>query len=314
MSFQPLDLPSLLRAALWPTIVVIALVIFRRQLPDLVRILSQRINKFSFAGLSLGLAVLPEMRSAAIEIEVRRLDAAQPAESGVSSIGGLFGELERGEGAYIVIDLGSESDRRWLTSRLYLLAFLIIFIERQIYLVFVETAGGLRKHFVGTASSNSIRRCLARHYGWLEAKMAEAYGAIIGSLQLDLTVVRLAAPQVTDLINQYLDNIRKPEPAPDSEEWVALNDGMVEHARWLDGARIERLLGHDLNTSNVVLMPNQSIDSLGESILSQQGSVVAILEMDRTFRGFADRSATLESLGSAFLKQRRSEDQTLAGR
>ena len=108
MNIQPVDIPSLLRAAAWPVIVLVALVIFRRQLPDLVRILSQRINKFSFAGLSLELAVVPEMQLTALEIEVRQLNAAPQIQSGVSSISGVLEELQRGSGpGYILVDLGS---------------------------------------------------------------------------------------------------------------------------------------------------------------------------------------------------------------
>jgi hypothetical protein len=79
-------------------------------------------------------------------------------------------------------------------------------------------------------------------------------------------------------------------------------------------ARIERLLGRELSTSSVVLMPNQNIDSIGETVLAQQGHFVPILEMDRSFRSLADRIATVESLTYAFLKQRRAENQSPAGR
>jgi hypothetical protein len=56
--------------------------------------LSQRINKISFAGLALEFAVVPEMQSAALEIEVRQLNAASQIQSGVGSISGVFEELQ----------------------------------------------------------------------------------------------------------------------------------------------------------------------------------------------------------------------------
>jgi hypothetical protein len=334
MNIQAIDLPSLLRAILWPGILVTALVIFRQQLPDLVRILSQRINKFSFAGVSLELALLPEAQSAALEIEVRQLNAAPQVQSGADSISGIFGELQRrAERGYIVIDLGSESAPRWLTSRLYLLASLITLLDRPIYLVFVETAGELRKRFVGIASSNAVRWALARRYSWLESAMAAAYAVTGGAycdansgikvypvsgFQFDPAAAHLASWQVTQLMQQFLFNNRVSQPAPetalpDAEEWITLNDGTLEHAKWADAARMERLLGGDLSTSSVALWPNQSIDSLGELILEQPGPFVAVLEADRTFRSLVDRSATLDNLGSAYLKQTRSEVQTAVG-
>jgi hypothetical protein len=69
--------------------------------------LSQGINKFSFAGLSLELAGLPEMQSTALLIEVRQPNAAPQIQSGVDSISGAFDKLQRSaERGYIVIDLG----------------------------------------------------------------------------------------------------------------------------------------------------------------------------------------------------------------
>jgi hypothetical protein len=330
MIIQPVDLPSLLRAALWPVVGGIAIIIFRQQVIDLVKLLSERINKFSFGGVSLELAVLPEMRSAALEIEVRQLNAAPQIQSGVQSISGIFDELQRREDrGYIVVDLGSEAAPRWLTSRLYMLAFLITLIDRPIPLVFVETVGELRKRFVGAASANSMRWALARRYSWLESAMAAAYAVAggtfcapnavmqvpgVSSFQFDPATGHLASANVSQLMQNFLANIRVLTPGPpaqaaDEREWIALSNGMVEHSRWLNGRRIERLLGQDLSASSVVLAPNQSVDSLDEVIIAQQGASVAILEMDRSFRTLVDRCATLDSLGSAFLKQRRAVNQ-----
>lgn len=63
-----------------------------------------------------------------------------------------------------MIDLGFESARGWLTSRLYLQAFLITLIRRPIYLVFVEIASEGRKRFVGAACPDRVRWALAHQY------------------------------------------------------------------------------------------------------------------------------------------------------
>jgi hypothetical protein len=114
-------------------------------------------------------------------------------------------------------------------------------------------------------------------------------------------------------MQEFLAKIRQPNPfnpapaapnaAADSEEWIALKDGTSEHAAWLNGDRIGRLLGNDLGGANVVLAPNQNISDLADSVVSQQGRFVAILDTDRSFRCLVDRSAELESLGKGFLKQ-----------
>jgi hypothetical protein len=195
------------------------------------------------------------MQSTALEIEVRQLNTAPQIRSGLSSISGVFDELQRGSGpGYISVDLGSETNPRWLTSRLYLLAFLITLLDRPIYLVFLETVRQVRKQFVGAASAGSIRRALARRYGWLESTMAAAYaihggtycggaGAQIilntaNGFQLDPATGHLASSQVTQLMATFLGLIRVQQSAPpatDAGEWTSLNNGQLEHARWLDG-------------------------------------------------------------------------------
>jgi hypothetical protein len=206
-----------------------------------------------------------------------------------------------------MIDLGSESSPRWLTSRLYLLALLITLINRAVCLVFVETVGGVRKRFVGLASPERVRWALARKYSWLEAASAIAY-AQLGGLQFEDPPRLLSDYQLNQLVPQFLTNVRGPQPAPGTPpagaaEWVPVNDAMAEHAKWLDGGRIERLLGTDLSGSCVVLFPNKTVNGLADAVLSQPGRFVAVVDQDRTFRGLVDRSSLLESLAREFVKE-----------
>lgn len=307
MNIQPLDIPALLGAVTWPLIAVVAFVVFRRPLGDLVGVLGQRARKFSFAGVSLELAEVSEMKPLSLEAEIRQLDAGLIPQSGSSAIAGLLTQLQSGgQRDYIVIDLGPESSPRWLTSRLYLLAFLIAPIDRPKSFVFVETVGAVRKRFLGTASPHRVRWGLARRYSWLESASAAAY-ASLGNLQLDPGTGFLAEWQMTQLMHNFLANIRQQPPAPanpptDSAEWVTFANGLTEHAKWLDGARIERLLGSDLSGSHVVLPPNKTVNDLAVPVLGQRGDFVAVVDEDRTFRGLIDRSAVLESLANEFLR------------
>jgi hypothetical protein len=82
-----------------------------------------------------------------------------------------------------------------------------------------------------------------------------------------------------------------------------LTDGIYEHAKWLDGARIERLLGNHLSSSYVVLLPNIRVNDLALPVLEQKGDYVAVVDPDRTFRGLIDWAAVLESLASEYLRQ-----------
>jgi hypothetical protein len=326
---QPIDLPSLLRAITWPVIVVIAFFVFRKPLSDLVGVLGRNVRKFSFGGVSLELSQVSEIKPPqTLDTEIRQLDAGLYPQSGVSGITTLVNQLQRGgKQDYIVIDFGSETSRRWLTSRLYLLALLITLLDRQLCMVFVETIGDIRKRFIGLASPSRVRWGLARTYGWLEAAAGGAYGLTLGSVQcvppgvlqfnpaailhFDPNTGFLPDFQLSQLVQQFLMAIRVPEPPPgaampDAGDWVAVGNQMLEHAKWLDGPRIEHILGGDLDASYVMLAPNQTFGDLGGSVLDQRGHFVAVVDPDKTFRGLVDRSAVLEKLANEFSKQIRS--------
>jgi len=321
MSIQPIDLPSLLRAVIWPLLAVLALIILRHPLAALVTILGQRIHKFSLGGFSVELAEVSEVKTQTLETEIRQLDAGLIPQSGSTAISQLVFQLQSEQyHDYITLDLGLETSPRWLTSRLYLLAFLITLIDRPICMVFVETSGGVRKRFVGTAAPNRVRWALARRYGWLETASAAAYATLGGvycnanllsinptsGFQFDASTGALAEWQVTQFMQSFLQNIRGPQPvplSPEEKEWVALNDGVSGHAKWVDGDRIERLLGADLNISSVVLMPNQTVDDVSGAVLRQQGRFVPVLDTDRSFRCLVDRMAALDGLAKEFRRQ-----------
>jgi hypothetical protein len=152
------------------------------------------------------------MKSQSLEAEIRQLDAAA-LQSKSSAITGLLNELRSGkQHDYIVIDLGSKSSPRWLTPRLYLLVFLIAPIHRPNCLVFVETVGSVRKHFIGTASPDRVRWALARRYSWLESASTAAYSSL-GELQFNPATGYLVDWQIPQFMQGFLANIRLPLPA-----------------------------------------------------------------------------------------------------
>ncbi len=323
MPLQPIDVPSLLSAVVWPVIVIFGLIFFRHPVTELVTIIGQRVQKFSFSGFSLELAEAKEMRSPILDTEIRQLDAGLIVQSGSTAISQLLLRLqENHQHDYVMIDLGSESSPRWLTSRLYLLTFLITVIDRPISMVFVENTAGVRKRFIGISAAERVRWALARRYGWLESAAAVAW-AVLGGLYCDPvtsqpTVTGISSPfdpatqklaesQTTQFIQSFLNSIRAAGPAPlsttpEANDWIPLNDQTIEHAKWLNSDRIERLLGPELTNSSVVLMPNQSVNEAGPLIVKQRGRFVAVLDTDRSFRCLVDRFTALDSVAKQFLK------------
>ncbi len=48
---------------------------------------------------------------------------------------------------------------------------------------------------------------------------------------------------------------------------------------------------------------DKSLNELTSAVLCQRGSFIGIVEPDKRFRGLVDRTALLEKLGEAYLKQ-----------
>jgi hypothetical protein len=273
MGVQPIDLPSLLKAVTWPLVAVAALVLFRRPLANLLAALGQKVSKFSIGSFSVEMAQVQEMKPSAMDTEIRQLQAGLVPQSGSTSLTELVNELQSGgQHDYVVIDFGSESKPRWLTSRLYLLCFLITLINRQLCIVFVETIGTVRKKFIGTASPDQVRWAFAYKYGWLESATAGAYANQAANPPAGILFYPTPANQfapstnyywtmIPNVIQQFLMAIRSVAAPSDAEksEWVSLDKQQTyEHAKWLNGARIESVLGSALSTAHITLLPNQT--------------------------------------------------------
>jgi hypothetical protein len=85
--------------------------------------LGKQTRKLSFGRFSLELAEVSEMKPRSLDAEIRELEAGARPQSGPLDL--LAQMREQATNDYIVIDLGSESAPRWLSSRLYLFANLL---------------------------------------------------------------------------------------------------------------------------------------------------------------------------------------------
>lgn len=298
MTIQPLSIPDLIKAVAWPAVAAGAIVLFRKPVAEVFRTLVERLSKISVAGVSLELSLLSELRPRSLDAELRELNSAGPPPSGPTA---LLNELQfGGSHEYIVIDLGTDTAPRWLTSRLYLFAVMLSRISRLKCFVFVETASGVRNRFVGIASPDAVRWGLARRYQWLEHAYAQVY-AQIGLPQFEPGTGTLALWQMQMMVSQFLAAIRIPPTAPfpllfpdpnRPPQTVDLGDGVLEYARWLDGGRVERILGSDLSTESTQVSPGQTLQDLMATPVRGAGRFIAVVETDRTFRHVLDRLAS----------------------
>jgi hypothetical protein len=310
MNVEPLNLSTLLGAVMWPVTALVALAVLRKPLGDLISVIGQRLEKVSIAGASFDLKKVSELKAPSLDADLRELNAGAQPQSGPID---LLAQLRSTAGyECVVIDLGSESAPRWLTSRLYLFGLILSRIRRVKCMVFVETAAGNRNRFVGVALPEEVRWALAHRYPWLEYAYTQAYGSL-GIPQFDATTGWLNDWQASNLIQQFLAIIRVGQvptpvaiPFPDpnhTPDKIDLGNGIFEYAKWLDGGRVERLLGPNLMTSSITIPPGKDLDDMASAVLKVKDRFVAIIETDRTFRGLIDRLPSLEKMASTLAKK-----------
>lgn len=303
-----MDLASTLSAVIWPAVFLIVLFAFRERILALVESVTSRVGKVEFAGFSLELArarpFLPDWAGSASALDLRhRASAVQVNDSTVSSFVTQLNDDATGD--YAEINLGG--GREWLTSRLFIMAIVLARMQGIGCFVFVETAGSVRKRFVGWADPARVRWALAKAYPWLEAAYADAYAAVTGPSNAIVVsgTGRLGRPYAPrdpaasiDLLREFLSRIQQPTPPPEPDGWhdLASSPPAWEHARWIDAEHLERLLRDDLGTEAIHSSELRSRDASGQmrAFLSVPAKFVAVLGADHRFEYLVRRDVLLE--------------------
>jgi len=300
-------------ALLWPSVTVVALLLFRRPVMRLASEIGVRTKKLSFKGVSLELETLPPLAptwnvsGGGATGDVRTLTSSALFDSYSVS---LFSQLlNPAEADYAVIDLGSGHD--WLTSRLYIFSLVLGEVSRLRALVFLETTANVRRRFLGVAAPGDVRAALARRYPWLEHAFALAYSEQYPKFTNDLIgqSTMPAAPYVLDasnpnlvmnLVRAFVSKIQRKTEPPQSEQktyqsFQTVTPGIPtlttlwERAEWIDGERLERLLAGCLEYSWYADSPDLSKRIRIDGILRRSARFVALVDEDRRFTGLVDR-------------------------
>jgi hypothetical protein len=155
---------------------------------------------------------------------------------------------------YLVVDLGVGD--QWLSSRPFIFAAVLPEVVGLRACVFLESRNPTRV-FIGTADIGLLRRRLAQRYPIYERAYTHARAQSIPppAVAAGSPFFEMQTHQFVQLVEGYLRFVQWPAggqpPVVDESDVVTLRDGSREHARWLMGAEIERLLGDDLNRSAV---------------------------------------------------------------
>src|SRR5439155_2332269 len=304
-----LDIAALLSAIVWPVVLLIIALTYRKKIPGLVRGIASRLSKLQFAGMSIELAkakeFVPDWSTGALDLR-HKATAVEVTDSTAMTF--LTQLRQKGDGDYAEINL--EDGKEWLTSRLFIMAVVFARMKGIKAFVFVETSGDVRKRFVCWAHPERIRWALARRFPWLEQAYAEAYSAI---LQRQAFVVtnegRLGYqfsqddPQPSiELLREYLQRVQMPGPPPqiDQQNWIAIGDVPLtqEHAQWINSGNLEEMLGKDAISSSISSSELRLKTTMGQLkiILSVTARFVPVTGPDQRFEYLIDRFLILDQI------------------
>jgi hypothetical protein len=162
---------------IWPVVVIVALIFYRRELAGLVSGLGGRISRVSFGGASVDFVSASEAPPATVSAVTEFIEAS--SVSGIASDAGPSLQLAiNTTGAdFAKIDLGS--GKAWLTSRLYIFSAIFSEAAKVKKLVFVQRGVSGAESFVGLADPLAVADRLGSRFRWFDYALADAEHDVI---------------------------------------------------------------------------------------------------------------------------------------
>jgi hypothetical protein len=312
------NLIQLIGVLVWPTVVVIVLIVFRKPLADFLRRIAWRVTKFSITQFFSVELSIPKASDVPSDLLIKVSQELAFTEFPSDSFLDLQNAIKNAIGkdvplGYLIVDL--EKGQKWLTSRLFIFTLMLERMQGLRCVVFLGTHCNVPRSFVGIALPGEIRWALARKYPWLEKAYIDGQIDLYKEYEKNMEELRIQSKQgalmpfiAGRLVSTFLSKIQvsakdkdhSPDPANRSE-WEFLKKSpnpYWEHANWIDEARLESDLGDALHTSEEVWYKD-SLDTAQvrrvQALLRRKGSFfVALVDRTGVFKSLIDRGVLLE--------------------
>jgi hypothetical protein len=311
------DIADLVSAIVWPAVIIGVLWFLRvpiRAFADRISTSAEGVN-IGAQGLSIQLGAAVTHVPAETDTALAGVRRPEQAPAVVDSAAlTMFAQLNlEAPAPYLAVDLGS--GREWLTSRLFIFAILLRAMRQTRVLVFVETAGDVRGRFVGLAACERVRWSLAHACPWLERAFARAYNEAVPSPPAghDRAFVvdnrgRLEQSVAHEIATKFVFAVQQNAPPaatqPPPADWVVEQRGgsvFAEHASWLSGGDLEKLLGDALHRFAYVRedTSGEPADAARAALPARDEDLVALVDDQHRFRELiVDRREALEALAT----------------
>ena len=295
---------DILNAIAWPIVIGIVLIAARKHIVEVIVAFSRRVTKIKIGDFGIELSSMPKLQPewSFQDYDVRKLTSAQAFDSYSQS---LFDQLRTPSSAdYAIIDLGEGEE--WLTSRLYIFALVLGKVSQLKAFVFVETKDRVSRSFVGIATPESIRLCLAKEYPWLEAAFAKAYASQAPNPKKSQDPFELSALaqvgswNIRNIVLKYIEEIQSnvTPGSKNKKDWISFGKPKLtwERTRWIDSELIDKLLGSELIRLSYTDSPDLDPSTKTEAILKRRGDFVALIDDKGRFSQLIDRVTMLEDV------------------
>jgi hypothetical protein len=209
-----------------------------------------------------------------------------------------FADATKGGPAEIVV-INLEGGRAWLTSRLYVFVAALMELRGIEAVVFTHRPHD-RDVVVGIAPACAVLDRLGWAYPWLPAELGAAWDEL-RSPGDGPGNSRLSAGEADELYQSFVSRLWPGATGMQQpEQWTMLDGGLQEHARWIDAALVQGLLGSDLSAASV-REPRSAAERGSEepesAALAHTGTrYVTVVSDAHEFRSVVDRFAVLEAL------------------
>jgi hypothetical protein len=310
--FSPKSIPSMLEAIAafaWPVVTLILLCLYRKPISAALITISNRATEIGIGSwASIKLPEVKEVYPGPVNV-IQELKSDMWMESSSQWFEGFSNSSTVSE--YALLDLGD--GKAWISSRLYIFAVMLQRMKSLKCIVFVRTSQLGKRQFLGCATPESVRWTLAVDQPWLEAAFAHAYAMlfpadpVIDSIARGSSITRLDGsldPQVAmNVVRTFIFSLKNPPAniaAIYSPDWVNVGKGF-EHATWLSGEELQRIIGTALWKDAVQACSSDSPEarkSQIKSIAAKSAPYVAVLKDDE-YNMLVSRIALLSEIGQA---------------
>jgi hypothetical protein len=329
------DWTSLVEHALWPTVVLVSVLVLRRHIGDFLSVVGGRLTKVSVMSVTVELAVATETMPTWRAPEGGDVRGLVPALLVNDS---YFDTLRQslnvpGTADYFVVDLKSDGDE-WLSTRLYLFCYLLGQLKGTRAVVFVGTRGDLARSFLAVAGTDEVMRVLATAQPWLRAARLQAEANNVGRVPNDPIPPRpqpaaaATMPQglldvdewwqqqradpdggrkALNVAQTFLQWVQWSQPADEAdpdEGWLPLPPNPInprptwEHATWLKSVALtDGLLRNAVDPDCAVVDDRTwTAEARVRAVARTPSDFVALLTPTRRFDRLVDRRALLAAL------------------